>query len=63
MNIIACENAIRGSSQLKAAVYDHLSEEGKKYADEYIGFRTAPWIGSFRGKERKLYRCGSGKLS
>lgn len=38
MNIIACENAIRGSSQLKAAVYDHLSEEGKKYADEYIGF-------------------------
>ena len=38
MNIIACENAIRGSSQLKAAVYDHLSEEGKKYADEHIGF-------------------------
>ncbi len=38
LNIIACENAIRGSSQLKAAVYECLSEEGKKYADTYVGF-------------------------
>lgn len=38
MNIIACENAIRATSQLKAAVYGVLSEEGKAYADEYVGF-------------------------
>ena len=38
LNIIACENAIRGSSQLKDAVYSHLSDEEKAYADKYAGF-------------------------
>lgn len=38
MNMIACENAIRGTSQLKKAVYDNLSDAGKAYADEYVGF-------------------------
>lgn len=38
LNIIACENAIRGSSQLKDAVYGHLSDEEKAYADQYAGF-------------------------
>ena len=38
LNIIACENAIRASSQLKEAVYGALSEEDRAYADEYVGF-------------------------
>lgn len=38
MNMIACENAIRASSQLKKAVYERLSDEGKTYADQYVGF-------------------------
>lgn len=38
LNIIACENAIRASSQLKAHVYNDLSDEAKAYADEYVGF-------------------------
>lgn len=38
LNIIACENAIRASSQLKEAVYKSLDEEGRAYADEYVGF-------------------------
>lgn len=38
MNFIACENAIRGTSQLKKAVYENLSDAGKAFADEYVGF-------------------------
>ena len=38
LNIIACENAIRASSQLKEAVYASLDDAGKAYADEYVGF-------------------------
>lgn len=38
LNIIACENAIRGTSQLKAHVYELLSDEEKAYADEFVGF-------------------------
>lgn len=38
LNIIACENAIRASSQLKEHVYNNLSDEEKRYCDEYVGF-------------------------
>lgn len=38
LNIIACENAIRASSQLKEAVYGALTEDERAYADTYIGF-------------------------
>ena len=38
LNFIACENAIRASSQLKAAIYGLLTDEEKAYADKYIGF-------------------------
>ncbi len=38
LNIIACENAIRASSQLKEHVYALLSDEEKAYCDSYVGF-------------------------
>jgi len=38
MNVVACENAIRGTSQLREAVFTHLSEEEAAYAEEYVGF-------------------------
>ena len=38
LNIIACENAIKASSQLKEAVYPALTEKGKEYADKFVGF-------------------------
>ncbi len=38
LQIIACENAIFASSQLKDAVYALLSDEEKAYADQYVGF-------------------------
>ena len=38
LNIIACENAIRASSQLKQHVYDLLNDEEKAYCDSYVGF-------------------------
>lgn len=38
LNIIAAENMVRGTTQLKEAVYSHLSAETQFFADEYIGF-------------------------
>ena len=38
LNIIACENAIRGTSQLKEHIYKELNDEEKAYCDEYVGF-------------------------
>ncbi|CZF82842.1 Mannitol-1-phosphate 5-dehydrogenase [Grimontia celer] len=38
LNIIACENMVRGSTHLKAEVYAHLNEEQQTKADEYVGF-------------------------
>ncbi|MDW6004964.1 mannitol-1-phosphate 5-dehydrogenase [Vibrio mangrovi] len=38
LNIIACENMIRGTSHLKEQVYQHLAKEYHSKADELIGF-------------------------
>ncbi|OED92775.1 mannitol-1-phosphate 5-dehydrogenase [Vibrio breoganii] len=38
LNIIACENMVRGTTQLKEAVYGHLSDAVKAKADQYVGF-------------------------
>ncbi len=38
LNIIACENMVGATSHLQEQVESHLSEEGKAYAQEHIGF-------------------------
>lgn len=38
LNVVACENAIRGTSQLKEHTYKLLSAEEQAWADEYVGF-------------------------
>lgn len=38
LNIIACENMVGGSKHLEEQVYSHLSEAGKAYAEEFVGF-------------------------
>ncbi|RKF20102.1 mannitol-1-phosphate 5-dehydrogenase [Alginatibacterium sediminis] len=38
LNIIACENMIRGTSQLKASVYELLNDDQQSFADLNIGF-------------------------
>lgn len=38
LNIVACENAIKASSQLKEEVLNCLNEEEKAYVNQYIGF-------------------------
>lgn len=38
LNVIACENMVRGTSQLKAAVFGLLPEEIKAKAEELVGF-------------------------
>jgi len=38
LNIIACENAIKGSSQLKAEVEKYLSKDEIAYLEEFVGF-------------------------
>ncbi|MDN2453146.1 mannitol-1-phosphate 5-dehydrogenase [Lactobacillus sp. UCMA15818] len=41
IDVIACENMIGGSQNLKKEVYTHLAKEDQKYADEIIGFPNA----------------------
>ncbi|ENU1225364.1 mannitol-1-phosphate 5-dehydrogenase [Providencia rettgeri] len=38
LNIIACENMVRGTSQLKQHVLVHLPEELHQWVDQHIGF-------------------------
>ncbi|MCG9627846.1 mannitol-1-phosphate 5-dehydrogenase [Vibrio mediterranei] len=38
LNIIACENMVRGTSQLKEMVFEHLSDDAKAFAQAHIGF-------------------------
>ena len=38
LDVIACENAVRGTAQLKKAVYESLSDEAKAFADQYVCF-------------------------
>lgn len=38
LNIIACENAIRATSQLKELTYELLDDEAKVWAESHIGF-------------------------
>ncbi|MCI9155719.1 MAG: mannitol-1-phosphate 5-dehydrogenase [Lawsonibacter sp.] len=38
LNVVACENAIRGTSQLRDAVCAQLNEEELAYVKEYVGF-------------------------
>lgn len=38
LNVIACENGIRASSQLEAAVIGHLDERGRAYCERCVGF-------------------------
>ncbi|RQW65054.1 mannitol-1-phosphate 5-dehydrogenase [Vibrio viridaestus] len=38
LNIIACENMVRGTSHLKEQVYQYLSDDVKTFCDENIGF-------------------------
>ncbi|TKI07265.1 mannitol-1-phosphate 5-dehydrogenase [Martelella alba] len=38
LNIIACENMVRGTSQLKQHVYKALPEHYRNWVDEHIGF-------------------------
>lgn len=38
LNIIACENMVKGTTFLKENIFEYLNSEEKEYADEYIGF-------------------------
>ncbi len=38
LNIIAAENMVRGTTELKKAVYSHLSAQAQVFADQYVGF-------------------------
>lgn len=41
IDVIACENMIGGSQNLKKEVYSHLAEAEQTFADKYIGFPNA----------------------
>lgn len=41
LNIIACENTIGGSDQIKAALWDHLSDHEQAYTTQTVGFANS----------------------
>ncbi|MCV3315747.1 mannitol-1-phosphate 5-dehydrogenase, partial [Pediococcus ethanolidurans] len=41
VDVIACENMIGGSQNLKKEVYSHLADAEQDFADKYIGFPNA----------------------
>jgi len=38
MNVIACENGVGATDQLREAVFEHLSKEDRQYAEKNVGF-------------------------
>lgn len=38
LNIIACENMVRGTSQLKASVFAELPQDAQTWVEQYVGF-------------------------
>ncbi len=38
LNVIACENGIRATTQLRSAIFEHLSAEEQSYCNQYVGF-------------------------
>lgn len=38
LNIVACENTIGGSDQIKAALWDQLNDDEKNFVSKYVGF-------------------------
>ncbi|THF78058.1 mannitol-1-phosphate 5-dehydrogenase [Cohnella fermenti] len=41
LQVVACENAVKGSSKLKKWVYSHLKEEEREQADRQVSFPNA----------------------
>lgn len=58
LHVIACENAIGGSTQLKNHVYDHLSAPAKSRPIGRSISPMPPWIGSYRCSSMRT-RCSS----
>lgn len=38
LNVIACENMVRGTTALKEHIFTHLSEDEQKLVSQYVGF-------------------------
>ncbi|OBX07449.1 mannitol-1-phosphate 5-dehydrogenase [Gallibacterium salpingitidis] len=38
LNVIACENMVRGTTALKEHIFSHLSEDEQKLVSQYVGF-------------------------
>lgn len=38
LNIIACENMVRGTSHLKSEVFKYLDDDTKAFSEKYVGF-------------------------
>jgi len=41
LNVIACENGLKASGQLKELTYSHLDDNAKAWADKYVGWTDA----------------------
>ena len=62
LNVIACENGLRASSQLKDLVYALLDSDTATWADNHVGFPDAAVDGYCYIPLRSASRCGGGRV-
>lgn len=63
LNVIACENGVRATTQLREAVLKHLDEAQRDWCEQYVGFPTARSTASCRRSRARTRSTWSSNAS